>query len=195
MKELVAAGGDAAMKRATRALLAQGEALFYVAEQKRKAADAIKFPPYHGSGARDDVLKHINVKVTDWIKKRRPAIDEAERAYAAVLKLQPAAPPRWIAASGERVGDMWSAFVNEFRTGPPIPTEWTKKGKVPGSDDLTYEEVLKEFKAKLDEASEPQRQLAVSAYKSCRDIAKKYGLPGGEGKRCEDRLSALGAAP
>jgi hypothetical protein len=59
---------------------------------------------------------------------------------------------------------------------------------------ITYEEILKEYRDRLDEASEPQRQRALAAYRSCRDIAKQVGLAGEEGKRCEGRLSALDAA-
>lgn len=193
LKGLVASREDAAMKRALRVLLAQGEALFYAAEQKRKAADAIRFPTYRGSGSREDVLAHINTAVTDWVKKKRLAIQEADLAYFEILKLKPAAPPRWVVVAGARVGDMWSAFVHDFRTGTPVPTEWTKKGNVPGTD-VAYEELLKEYTDRLDEASEPQRKNALAAYQACRDTAKRYGLASEEGKRCEGRLAALGAA-
>src|SRR5262249_36772038 len=118
---------DQELRRLGKVLNAVGEALHFAAFQKQKAVDALRFPEYKGSGRRDDVLAHINGKVTDWIKKKRPAIEEAEKAYKAVLDLQPQPPPRWVIAAGERAGHMWGKFVAEFRAAP-IPKEWKQKG-------------------------------------------------------------------
>lgn len=193
IKALIALHGDAVTNMVARLLLAQGEALFYKAEQKRKAADAVQFPIYRGNGNRDDVLQHLSSKVIDWIKKKRILLEEAEQAYAEILKLDPA-PPAWIVLAAGRSGDIWSAFVYEFQTFPPIPSEWNGPGTVPGSD-LTYEELRREYRKKLEDGSAPQRQHAAAAYKSCRDHAKKHGVAVIEGKRCEERLVAMGATP
>ena len=88
-----AAGGDDKEKgaRLRRALSAAGEALFHAGEEKRLASEAEKFPVYTGSGKKDEVMKHLNVKMAPWIKARRTKIEEADKAYAAILGLQPAA--------------------------------------------------------------------------------------------------------
>jgi len=150
-----------------------GEALFFFAEQKRKEADAIRFPEYKGSADKEEVLKHINTKMVDWIKKKRPAIEEAEKAYRKILDLQPFPPPRWVVASASRVGTMWSRFVAEFRTAP-IPREWKKNGPIPGASGLTYEELRKEYYVKIDDATEPQKQQAKASFKICVDYSIKY---------------------
>src|SRR5262249_12819860 len=149
-------------------LTAVGEAQFFFAEQKRKDADKIRFPEYHGSGQRDEVLKHVKVKVTDWMKKKQAAIDTAEKEYLKVVQLEPAPPPRWVIASGSRVGQLWGKFVAEFRAAP-IPNEWKGHGPVPGAGDLTYDELRGTYYASLDEASEPLKQKAKAAYKTCLD--------------------------
>lgn len=154
-------------------LNAVGEAEFFFAERKRKEADAIRYPEYKGLADKEHVIKHINTKVVDWIKKKRPAIEEAEKAYRQVLELQPAPPPRWVVASASRVGQMWARFVAEFRAAP-IPNEWKKKGPVPGADGLTYDELRKEYYSKIDEAVEPQKQQAKAAFKICVDSSIKY---------------------
>src|SRR6185437_7650705 len=72
VKKIEEGGGDD--RRLAKALTAVGEALFFFAEQQRKDVDKIRFPEYKGAGNRDDVLKHINTKVKDWVLKKRPAI-------------------------------------------------------------------------------------------------------------------------
>jgi TolA-binding protein len=122
----------AKMKRLGKALNAVGEAYFYAAEEQKKAiVDTIKFPVYHGPGTKDDVLKHINTKVTEWFQKKMPAIDKAAADYKKIVDLQPDAPPKWVIAAGSRVGLMWGNFVDEFRAAP-IPDAWKKDPEIRG---------------------------------------------------------------
>jgi tetratricopeptide (TPR) repeat protein len=185
VKKMQDQGGDE--RKLAKMLTAVGEAFFFFAEQKRKDVDKIKFPEYKGSGTREDVLKHINVKVGDWIKKKRPAIEAAEKEYLKVVKLEPAPPPRWVIASGSRVGQMWGKFVAEFRAAP-IPREWKGHGMVPGTD-LSFDELRGEYYAKLDEASEPQKLQAKGAYKTCLDYSVKYQFFDEYSRKCEEWLS------
>lgn len=150
-----------------------GEALFFFAEKKRKDVEAIRFPAYQGSADKDDVIRHLNTKVVDWIKKKRPAIEEAESAYRLILELPPAPPPRWVVASASRVGNMWAKFVAEFRAAP-IPKVWTQNGPIPGAPDVTFEELRKDYYARIDEAAEPEKQRAKAAFKVCVGSSAKY---------------------
>jgi hypothetical protein len=171
-----------------KALTSVGEALFFFAEQQRKEVEKIKFPEYKGAGTREEVLKHINTKVKDWVSKKRPAIEAAEKEYKKVVDLQPAPPPRWVIAAGSRVGQMWGKFVAEFRAAP-IPKEWKGHGPVPGAGDLTYDELRGEYFAKLDEASEPQKQTAKGAFKTCLDYSVKFQFFDEYSRTCEVWLS------
>jgi TolA-binding protein len=179
-------GGD--NRKVAKMLTAVGEAMFFFAEQKRKDVDKIKFPEYKGSGTRDDVLKHVNTKVGDWIKKKRPAIEEAEKEYLKVVQLEPEPPPKWVIAAGSRVGQMWGRFVAEFRAAP-IPKEWKGHGIVPGTADLTYDELRGEYYSKLDEASEPQKQQAKGAFQTCLKYSVKYQFFDEYSRKCEEWLS------
>ena len=179
-------GGDE--KRIFKALTAVGEALFFFAEQQRKDVDKIKFPEYKGSGTREDVMKHVNTKVVDWVKKKRPAIEEAAKEYLKVVNLQPAPPPRWVIAAGSRVGQMWGKFVAEFRAAP-IPKEWKGHGVVPGTDGLTYDELRGAYYEGLDGASEPQKLSAKGAYKTCLDYSVKFQYFDDYSRKCEEWLS------
>lgn len=179
-------GGD--NRRIAKVLTAVGEAMFFFAEQKRKDVDKIRFPEYKGAGTREDVLKHVNGKVADWVKKKRPAIEEAEKEYLKVVKLEPEPPPKWVIAAGSRVGQMWGKFVAEFRAAP-IPKEWKGHGVVPGTTDLTYDELRGEYYSKLDEASEPQKQQAKGAFKTCLNYSVKYQFFDEYSRKCEEWLS------
>jgi tetratricopeptide (TPR) repeat protein len=179
-------GGDD--RRVAKALTAVGEALFFFAEKQRVEVEKIRFPEYKGAGTREDVLKHINTKVKEWVGKKRPAIEAAEKEYKKIVDLQPAPPPRWVIAAGSRVGQMWGKFVAEFRAAP-IPKEWKGHGIVPGTADLSYDELRGEYFAKLDEASEPQKLTAKGAFKTCLDYSVKYQFFDEYSRKCEEWLS------
>jgi tetratricopeptide (TPR) repeat protein len=190
MKKLDAVGGDDGekLRRLGKVLTSVGEAYFFFAEQRRKEVDKIKFPEYKGAGTRDEVIKFIKTKVADWIKKKRPAIEDTEKEYLKVVSLQPVPPPQWVIASGSRVGQMWGKFVAEFRAAP-IPKEWKGSGPVPGAGDLTYEELRGTYYQSLDEASEPQKQQAKGAFKTCLDYSVKYQYFDEFSRTCEVWLS------
>lgn len=174
LKKLEAAYPDEndRIRRLGKALTAVGEALFFFAEVKKKDVDKVRFPEYKGSGERADVLKHIQTKVADWVKKKRTVIEEADKEYQKIVALQPEPPPRWVIAAGSRVGQMWGKFVAEFRAAP-IPKEWNQKGPHPLIPDLTWEDIKFNYYASLDEASESQKQAAKAAFKTCLDLSVK----------------------
>jgi tetratricopeptide (TPR) repeat protein len=189
IKKLDAIGGDDGekLRRLGKVLTAIGEAYFFFAEVKRRDVDKIKFPTYKGKGERDEVIKHVKTKVKEWIDKKRPAIEEAEKEYLKVVKLEPVPPPKWVIASGSRVGKMWGDFVVEFRSAP-IPIEWKGNGNVPGTD-LSYAELRGTYYQSLDEASEPQKQQAKGAFKTCLEYSVKYQYFDEFSRSCEVWLS------
>jgi len=171
------ADGDGGTRRLAKALTAVGEASFYFAEKSKKEVDKIKFPEYKGPDTKEDVLKHIKTKVSDWMKKKRPAIESAEKEYLKVVQLEPAPPPKWVIASGARVGSMWGEFVREFRAAP-IPASFKR------DDDLRNT-----YYAALDEASEPQKQKAKGAFETCLGYSVKYQFFDEYSRSCEEWLS------
>jgi TolA-binding protein len=153
---------NAKQRRLGRALEAVGEALFFFAEEKKAKVDKVAFPEYKGVGTKEAVLKHIQTKVKDWIGKKRPLIDEASADYIKIVNLQPVPPPKWVIAAGSRVGDMWGKFVKEFRAAP-----------IPDGIKKDYE-LRTAYYGSLDEASEPQKLQAKSAYSTCLGYSVKY---------------------
>jgi hypothetical protein len=176
-------------RRLERAVTATGEALFLAAELKRAAAEAIAFPVYKGPGTREDVMAFINGGVLDWLNKKRPAIVAAEGAYVAVLQISPATPVHEAVAAAERVGTMWDHFVREFRSAP-MPTEWKGTGVVPGTTDVTYEELRAEYAKTLAESSEPQRRRSRQFFTLCRDLGAKNSIADEHTRACEAALAS-----
>ncbi len=185
-----ASGGDEAQqaRRLGKVLTAVGEAVYFSAEQKRKAVDTIHFPVYKGSGRRDDVLAHVKGKVAEWMRRKRPVIEEAEKEYRKVMDIQPGPPPpRWVIASGARVGQMWSKYVAEFRAAP-IPKEWMQNGPSIYPD-TTWEEIRATYYEAIDRASEPQRLQAKVAYEACLSYSSRYQYFDDHSRACELWLS------
>ncbi len=180
--------GDAqAQRRIGKTLEAVGEAYFFFGEEKKAAVDKIVFPEYKGSGEKKDVEQFVNTKVSDWQKKKRAAIEAADKEYQKILTLQPEPPPRWVIAAGARVGQMKGKFVAEFRAAP-IPKDWKQNGPSPYGD-LLWEEIRGAYYAKLDEVSEPDKQAAKGAYKDCLDRSVKFQYFDEFSRSCEAWLS------
>jgi hypothetical protein len=164
-------------RRLGRALQAVGEAMFYFVEKKREKVEAIEFPAYKGGGTMPEVKKHIETKVADWIKKKRPLIQEATEEYKKIVDLQPLPPPQWVIAAGSRVGRMWGQFVSEFRAAP-IPNSIKKDAVLRTS-----------YFGALDDASEPQKQMARGAYSICLEYSVTYQYFDEFSRSCEKWLA------
>src|SRR5262249_16927798 len=91
-------------------------------------------------------------------------------------------------AAGSRVGQMWGRYVAEFRAAP-IPKEWKGHGIVPGTTDLTYDELRKEWYEKLDEATAPNKLTAKGAFKTCLDDSFKFQSFDAYSRACEHWLA------
>lgn len=153
-------------------ITAVGEALFFFAEQKRTEVEAIRFPEFIGSGDKESVLKFINTKVSEWLKKKNQAIDDTDREYQKILNIQPVPPPRWVIAAAGRVGFMWSSFVDDFRR-TPTPKEWNSNAVVPGSS-ITYGELRQLYRQSLSSLSDPLRERSKQAFRVCIDYSRKF---------------------
>lgn len=186
-----ALGGAAAEQQDPRklaqTLTAVGETLFFFAEKKRVEADAIRYPEYKGPGDKEAILRHINTKVADWIKRKRLAIEEAEKAYLEIVQLEPVPPPKWVIASASNVGIMWGHFVAEFRAAP-IPREWRGDGPVPGQGKMTFRQLREIYYQTIDQAAEPLKRRAKQAFKVCLDYSVKFQFADSHTRTCSTWL-------
>ncbi|MCL2449804.1 MAG: hypothetical protein FWD17_12725, partial [Polyangiaceae bacterium] len=172
-------GEDQRAHRLGKALDAVGEAIFFEAEDSKKAkVDSLPFPAYKGPATKDDILKYMDKKVKPWVQKKQSAIEEVDKDYQKVTELQPVPPPRWVIAAASRAGLMWGNFVDEFRAAP-IPKEWAKDPEIRG----TYYE-------HLDGASQPVKDgKAKPALKRCLDDSVKYQYFDEYSRDCEKWLA------
>jgi len=169
--------GEGGERRLARALTAVGEASFYFAEKSRKEVEALKFPVYQGPDSKEEIARHIKTRVATWMKRKRAAIEGAEREYLKVVQLEPVPPPRWVIASGARVGHLWGEFVREFRVAP-VPSSIRRDDELRGA-----------YVGAIDEASEPQKQRAKGAFETCLSYSVKYQFFDEHSRSCEEWLS------
>jgi tetratricopeptide (TPR) repeat protein len=184
-------GEDQVAHRLGKALDAVGEALFYVAEdRKHDKVDSIPFPAYKGPGTKDDIKKYMDKTLMPWVQKKQAAIEDADKEYQKITELQPVPPPRWVIAAASRAGLMWGDFVDDFRRAP-YPKDWDKKGFVPGTGDtLSWREVKANYLEHLDEASEPIKvSKAKPALRRCLDNSVKYQYFDEYSRDCEKWLA------
>ena len=205
---------DQKARRLGKALDAVGEAMFFANEDKRHdKVDSIPFPAYKGTGKKDDIQKYMAKTLGPWVQKKQKAIEEVDAEYQKITELQPLPPPRWVIAAASRAGLMWGTFVEEFRLAP-TPKDWDKaqckidkKGFYPGGsakrpsacyvpgtegtpDELTWDEVRRNYLEHLDESSEPiKRDKAKPALKRCLDDSVKYQYFDQFSRDCEKWLA------
>jgi tetratricopeptide (TPR) repeat protein len=173
---------DAADARAlAKVLMAMGEATFFFAEEKRRAAEAIRLPAYTGSGRREDVAEFVRAKLAPAVVERRRAIDEAEKAYLEVLAIQPMPPPEWTIAAASRVARMHSLLAAEIRA-LPAPKAWKKQGASPWG--ATWEEVRAAWVELLEAASAPVEQRAKADHRRCADLSVTHQRSDAHTRRC-----------
>lgn len=164
-----------------------GEAMFFFAEEKRRAAEAIRVPLYQGTGLRADIMAYTKGPLATWFAQRRTAIDEAEKLYLAGVSVQPMPSPRWVVASAARVARMQGMFVAELRAAP-LPKSWKPTG--PSAWGSSWEDVRAAYREALDQASEPIRARARAAYRVCLDYSMKYQYADEHSRSCATWLSS-----
>ncbi|MBI4951034.1 MAG: hypothetical protein HY908_03310 [Myxococcales bacterium] len=173
-----------------RVLMARGEAAYWLAEQKRAAVEALVPPKYHGSGKVKDIEAFVWGKFAAWSEARRAAIEVAQAEYIKVKQLDPEPPPRWLVAAAARVGDMWAAYVEVFRSAP-MPQEWSQPGFIPGIDPpMEWREIAVAYKAALEEVLAPHRDVARKAYEACVAVADRAGVRAPDRDACARWLEA-----
>lgn len=169
-----------------RAHLAVGEALFYVAEEKRKALEAVAMPVYAGEYALEPELsKYIDEKVKPWAVARQTRIDEAEAAFHEIEALSPA-PQRWVVPALSRIAQVRAKFVTAFRASP-IPKQWKQNG--PASDTENWEDVRDRYYAAIDRAAAPYSERVREAFDVCQRAAASAGTTGGYAQACDKWLT------
>jgi tetratricopeptide (TPR) repeat protein len=167
-------------------LTAVGESLFFSAEQKRRAAEQLQRPTYGGAGDAAAVARYFDQTLSGWLKEKQQAIDDAEKAYAEIVNLQPKAPPRWVVAAGVRVARMRSKLAAELRSAPP-PKTWRTTGASPWG--ATWEELRRGWTATVETATLPLLQRAKEANRRCVALTAQYAYADGDSPACADWLA------
>jgi hypothetical protein len=168
-------------RRLAKALTALGEALFFFAEEKRRAVEAIRLPAYTGSGRREDIAEFTAKELSPAVALKRKALEEAEGFYLEVMKIQPVPPPRWVVAANARVARMRGLLAAELRA-LPAPKSWKRKGESPWG--VRWEDIRAAWRDMLIDTSEPEYQKARAAHRRCVELSVKMQSFDDDARRC-----------
>jgi hypothetical protein len=169
------------------AKIGAAEALFHQAGRAFDAFKAVSFPIFKGTSkakAAEEKKKELQEKFQKWMQEdfvkwmgeKAKALDVAQKQYESIADLK---VPQWDIAAATRVGDMYLAFVNDFRDAPVPPA-------LEGDDEL-----VNIYYQGLDEASKPWIEKAKSAYEFCLITATKVRWFNEFMTRCEQELFKL----
>ena len=188
--QIHARGADAAIdalplppeeRELQRALLrdAASEALYQLAEGRRLAFEALRFPRFRGAASLARVERWSQRELAPWLERKRALLAEAEEAYGQVA---PLAIPRWQIAAASRLGDMRVRLARQILESP-IPDVI-----------LRDDELLADYETRLIEVARPIELAAIDRYEFCMVTATRARWFDGRSRRCEEALNALDAA-
>lgn len=155
---------------------AASEAMFYLSEEKFEAFRRVRFPAYRGGRNLKRVNDWAKSEFSQWLKEKGAALKAAESEYGKIADL---GVPQWQIAAAERVGEMYRAFVDDFRDAP-VPEEIE-------NDPELYDAYV----GALDEQSEPLQRKAIDRFEFCLITATKVRWFNQWSRQCEDELNRL----
>src|SRR5262249_37807204 len=101
----------------------------------------------------------------------------------------PPPSPRWAIAAAARIALSWSAYVTTFRS-LPVLRPWRGNGIVPGTEDLTWEELRPAFVCHFDDPpDEILKQRAKDACKTALHLSLEHHIADEHTRACEAWLS------
>jgi len=172
---IAGAGDDGAPgERLQRVLLAVGEAMFFEGEQKRATLERARMPTFAGPADDAAIDRFVVDRVSPWIDAKQPLLLDAEAAYARVVALEPAPPPRWAVRAAARVGQIRGRFAAELRAAP-IPAAWRGKGAVAGDPRRSRADVRATYYRAIDRRAAPLVDRARVAFEACEKLARDLG--------------------
>ena len=171
------AGDDpvARRKAVQRVLLSVGEALYFMAEEKRDDAEDLKAPGYTGIPTKANVQKFLSERVDSWTVQKQALLAEAEGAYAKIASLEPMPPPQLLVRFAARVGLMRARFVAELRAAP-APTTWFLDGRAQAAEGRTWSEVRAQYYRELDVRAVAFEAPARAACLQSQRVAARFAV-------------------
>jgi tetratricopeptide (TPR) repeat protein len=168
----------AGMRRLGLALIALGEAHFFLAEQERRKVSAEPLPAYRGPADSSAVAKFMKETAAPALTKRMSAIEAVEKRYLKILEINPMPPPVWVIAASAQVAQMWIDTLEEaqllYLSAKPEKGAANSKGALA---------------AAVAAALEPLKARAKAASRTCLSFGVKFQFTSAYSKRCEAWLT------
>jgi hypothetical protein len=151
-------------------------ALFFQAEQKRAVADRLVVSPFRGAATSEAFNRYLQSSVAEWAVKKQQLVQEAVQAYDRIPLTQPAASRRWTVAAKARKGQLYDAYVAQFKA-IPMPAALAREAQARSA----YENAVGKSIAPVIEA-------ARSAFAECVAGAARLRVATDEAAACKKRL-------
>lgn len=163
------------------AKIAAAEALFHQADVLLDAFKAVAFPRFTKKSSNKEKMtalfkEWMEKDFMKWMEAKAAALGVAKAAFE---KIAPLEVPQWDIAAASRIGDMYNAFVEDFRSAPVPPVI---------ADD---EELVDIYYQGLDEASGPWVEQAKGGYEFCLITATRVQWFNQYLTHCEEELFKL----
>ncbi|MEC7519393.1 MAG: tetratricopeptide repeat protein [Myxococcota bacterium] len=158
---------------------AASEAHYQLAEQRRRAFEALRFPTFHGTATVIRVQRWSERELRPWLEEKQARLAAAEEAYARVA---PLGIPRWRIAAASRLGDMRAELASQLLESP-VPDAIAR-------DD----ELLALYEAAILEVVHPIERAAIERYEHCLTAATRARWFDARSRHCEEALNRLDAA-
>lgn len=179
--------------RTARALDAFGEALFFMAEQKRAKLEVIDFPYNEVGDKPAEVKRFLDGPVKRWLRQRTVVTQAAAREYDRIDTITPGTPERWLSAAHARKGLMVAQTLELVRSFT-APVVWESEGASEhlGADKkpMSWPEIHAAFARDLEAITQPLVEEAAKSYEACADTAKAAGIDNALVKSCRQWLAA-----
>ena len=149
-----------------------GAALFFRAEQKRLAAEALSPPPYSGPQTADGFNQFIKTRIAEWAGKKQSLVGDAVRAYQQIAGMQPAVSRRWLVSASSHAGRLFAGYIEQFK-GIGVPAVVAKDPALRAAYDRSVQASLV-----------PLVDAARSAFTACTERAKRFQVQNDDTRAC-----------
>lgn len=184
---------DDADVRIERSMAAFGEALFFMAERKRKRLEEVSFPYNDVGDEPEHVAKFYKTLVKRWLRQREQRTRAAVSAYQRIDKITPEPPLRWVSASHARQGLMYAQTLQLLRD-DRVPSLWEEEGEStytgPAGAPLTWQQIRRAHAERVDALMKPLLEKARASFQACVDVAAGGDIDNPMVRECKRWLKA-----
>jgi hypothetical protein len=147
-------------------------ALFFRAEQKRAAADALSPPRFTGAGTAAVFSQFVTTRIAEWAGKKQLLVQDAVASYKQIASTQPAPSRQWLTLATARTGQLFASYADQFKA-IAVPAAVANDAQARAAYDKAVQASLA-----------PVIDAARSAFTTCAQRAKRFRIDTSDIRTC-----------